>query len=551
MGAAEAKLKRARGLAKTPADKKRVAQHARELEWTRICQDPWYFISNFCWTLDEHDTANPYKKLPNKEYVRLSVEVWFENERLLVPKSRQIMISWMMVLCHLWLGITRRGQLIFFQSKKEEDADKLIDRAWGVYQRLPEWVRKRVPAVHSKCNLKFPGIDSKIQGIPEGEDQIRSNTASAIFSDESAFQPEFLSAFAAAMPAVEGGGRFTAASSAKLSPFFELCEEDVKPGTFKELVKGWEKRPKWCHETGGMHFWKNEMDWGVLEIHYSADPDKDEAWAQQAAKKQAGGIEGEKWQGEMEIDVMAKAGRRVLPQFSRATHVINSFTIPEEWPRFRGIDPGYNNPCAVVWVAQDGDGTFYVYDLFYEREHTVEKVASAVKARTGRQRFEFTKIGHDANARSQTNEGKTISEQYADHGIFTDISYVKNEDAVPYMSDLFTVRENGEPQVKVFDTTNIQPLIWELERWRFPDLTEQQKLTQNEKEKPLSKDDHAIHALRNVICNVGEDYIRQHGLKDPMEDLKVQSLSQQMRQKVIRGPNSGPDLNFYWEDDAL
>lgn len=542
-------MKRARELAKTPGDRREVARLAREVEWARICEDPLYFIEEHCFTLDEHDALEPYKRVPRKAYIHEAMRVWQEESRLLIPKSRQVMISWMMVLCHLWLGMTKRGQLIFFQSKKEEDADKLVDRAWGVYQRLPEWMRKRVPAVHSKCNLKFPGNDSRIQGIPEGMDQIRSNTASAIFSDESAFQPEFGSAFAAAQPAVEGGGRFTAASSSKVGEFWDLTESEVVPGSYDQLLPGWEgERPKWLDARGGgMSRWRTKMDWAVLDIHYSADPDKDLAWAKSASRKYRGGPEGSDWQAEMEKNPMARAGARVFPEFSRATNVIPSFTIPDEWPRFRGIDPGYNNPCAVVWVAQDGDGTFFIYDVYYERGKTVAEVASVMKGRTGRVRFQFTKIGHDANAQTQAGKGKTLVEQFSDEGIFPEVSYVKTQDAVTVMADLIQQQENGEPRLKVMDTANCQPLIRELERYRYPELTEQQKLSQAEKEIPIKKDDHAIDALKHVLCAVGDDYLHVHGIVDPLEDVKVRTISQRARSRVFVGKGGDSGQDIYWD----
>lgn len=38
-------------------------------------------------------------------------------------------------------------------------------------------------------------------------------------------------------------------------------------------------------------------------------------------------------------------------EFSRAKHVIEPFELPSWWRRFRSIDWGYNDPCAVLWHA--------------------------------------------------------------------------------------------------------------------------------------------------------------------------------------------------------
>ena len=41
-------------------------------------------------------------------------------------------------------------------------------------------------------------------------------------------------------------------------------------------------------------------------------------------------------------------------EFSRGRHVCDPFPIPDWWRRFRSIDWGYNDPCAVLWHGVDG-----------------------------------------------------------------------------------------------------------------------------------------------------------------------------------------------------
>ena len=79
------------------------------------------------------------------------------------------------------------------------------------------------PRCASYSQLLFPN-GSKIWGIPEGGDIIRSNTPSLVFSDEAAFQPEFDKAYTAALPAIKGGGQLVAISSAEPGAFGTLVE---------------------------------------------------------------------------------------------------------------------------------------------------------------------------------------------------------------------------------------------------------------------------------------------------------------------------------------
>jgi hypothetical protein len=184
----------------------------------RIKEDPWFFMVNFCWTLDTHDPESPIKKFPNKGYLEKSTEVWFNNKILYIPKSRQMMISWLMVGLHYWLAAYHQAQNVFFQSKKEDDADLLLDRAWFIHCHVPEFLR--VPCKRSYCNMAFKDIHSRIQAVSQSSDAVRSQTASAILSDETAFQPYARDSYSAAKPTIDGGGRYTAISTPNGKEYF-------------------------------------------------------------------------------------------------------------------------------------------------------------------------------------------------------------------------------------------------------------------------------------------------------------------------------------------
>lgn len=184
----------------------------------RIKVDPWFFMINFVWTLDTHDPDTPIKHFPNKKYLENAAEIWLNNKLLYVPKSRQMLISWLMVGLHYWLAAYHQAQNVFFQSKKEDDADLLLDRAWFIHNRVPEFLR--VPAKRSYCNLKFKDINSRIQAVSQSSDAVRSQTASAILSDETAFQPYARDSFSAAKPTIDGGGRYTSISTPNGKEYF-------------------------------------------------------------------------------------------------------------------------------------------------------------------------------------------------------------------------------------------------------------------------------------------------------------------------------------------
>lgn len=54
----------------------------------------------------------------------------------------------------------------------------------------------------------------------------------------------------------------------------------------------------------------------------------------------------------------------VHPEFSRETHVVESFDIPHDWPRWGAMDFGVKHPTVHLWIARAKDGQFHAF-----REH--------------------------------------------------------------------------------------------------------------------------------------------------------------------------------------
>lgn len=229
------------------------------MDFERCRRDPHHFIFEQVRTKDEHDSDDPVKRFPRHVYLEALLDCLLLAGRLIyspqahkaieaglsdlyltglqssgilmVEKSRQVMATWLCCAYLLWRAKFRDHQLILVQSKKEEDAANLVfnGEAWVsrisfMETNLPHHLRTvQFPRGASYAQLRFPN-GSRIWGIPEGGDIIRSNTASVIFSDEAAFQPEFGNAFTAALPAIKGGGSYVAISSAEPGAFAELVE---------------------------------------------------------------------------------------------------------------------------------------------------------------------------------------------------------------------------------------------------------------------------------------------------------------------------------------
>jgi hypothetical protein len=224
-------------------NKLKDSQELQDLEWWQCHDNPYYFLTNWAFTLDTHDEENPIKTFPDKEYLKVLVDIWLKERLLLVPKSRQMQMSWLFTSLYLWEVQFHHGKLVFFQSKRGEDADDLVKRAKFVYDKEPKFLKRYYEdgrfhnllvnpqhnGKHTEGKMLFPQIHSEIRGIPEGGDIIRMHTASGILADEMGFQPEAESAFTAARPTISSKGRFTGVSTAEDNTFFEkMVFDDIE-----------------------------------------------------------------------------------------------------------------------------------------------------------------------------------------------------------------------------------------------------------------------------------------------------------------------------------
>lgn len=194
-------------------------------------QDRWFFCRNLVRTQDEHDEAKPFKVFPELDYLKLLVAKWGEvarapsNRVLFIHKSRQVMASHTANAMMLWSALFERGRTMGWQSKKAEDANWMLRRIHGCYERLPQDIRKRHPCEAKEGELRFPDRGNVIMGIPEGPEKPRQFTWSLFVSDEMAFQERARETYVAVQPAIRGGGMYVGISSAAPGFFIRFVED--------------------------------------------------------------------------------------------------------------------------------------------------------------------------------------------------------------------------------------------------------------------------------------------------------------------------------------
>lgn len=213
-----------------PQEEKAMLSVRMASEEEKKCEnDLLYFLKNYVKTIDEHDTVDPIKPLPmEKQYLQDMASLLLSEKLLLIEKSRQMLITWILCAYALWIAQFHEGRRVAIQSKKEADANAILDRCKFIYKQEPDFLKIKHKANEQMayCKFEFGKQNSIITAIPQGSEQLRQYTFSLIVSDEMAFQEKNEEAYIAAMPTIKGGGQFIGASSPNFKEFFYRLSKD-------------------------------------------------------------------------------------------------------------------------------------------------------------------------------------------------------------------------------------------------------------------------------------------------------------------------------------
>ncbi len=339
--------------------------------WQYAKCNPVYFIDNFVWTFNPHNFP-PRQKLLIKPYQQFIIESWVKEPFLLIDKPRQMLITWIIVALFVWDCIFHEGRFTIFQSRKQDDAGSiklpltLLSRAKFIVDNLPARIRPTYDICQEPPSMVFPITQSTIFCVSMTADSPRQYTITGIFSDEMAFQEDAAKAYAAVLPALQGGGRFIGVSSANGKSFFyKLCHESGEKLDYRTPMRG-------------VNVWRNEKNKiFVIDLHYYADLEKDsEKWVEKTKQ----GYLNEMWLQEILKSTTVYSGQRIFNAFDRTKHVQKLKYMPDT-PLLRGWDPSFRRQ-AVVFTQIDSHGRLMVLKSILAKEMPIQEFAELVIEKT-------------------------------------------------------------------------------------------------------------------------------------------------------------------------
>jgi len=351
--------------------------HSEYLErFKAVRSDPWVFATKMVRTKDEVDRKNPIKPFPsNLAYQKLYMRLWQKYPKIVVPKSRRMMMSWTNIVLYLWDTMFNVGRQQAFVSKKEDDSHELLERARFILDNMDtEFLPKElIPKWQFKFGeLSFPELQSRILGFPSGADQLRQFTFSGMLFDEAAFWDNAEQAYSASVPTIEGGGRMTLISSPAPGFFKRIVFDELQDGETSEKLE----LPCGRFPMEGVEVWQNSKNkFIVYQLHYSADPKKQNPeWLDAIKSSMTVG----KFRQEYDLQWDTFVGKPVYPDFSDKLHTTKDRVLPEiGLPLILGIDQGLH--AAVVICQMQGQKFVVMDEIRAENmgaERFIEKVTN-------------------------------------------------------------------------------------------------------------------------------------------------------------------------------
>ena len=177
----------------------------------RCARDGMYFL-RFVKTRDEADPDAPEKPFPLYEpYIEPIWRALEQHQRVIVAKSRQMLMSWILCAFCCWWARFKPNQAVYWQTQRDSDAHSMIampiqgvagymGRCQFIEAHLPSFLWVPFRATEGRLSYSHGSI---IQALPGGADQIRSKVPSLLVEDEFAFQLEQSGVWTAVVPLIQ------------------------------------------------------------------------------------------------------------------------------------------------------------------------------------------------------------------------------------------------------------------------------------------------------------------------------------------------------------
>lgn len=166
---------------------------ARGLADLRAVEDVGYFANEHCYTLRSEREGPEIERFPfyRYEFLHPFVHSFVERDNALWEKSRQMLATWMVMICFLWSILFEQNRTYVVISEKAEfvdDDDHTHNSALGkvhhLVRYLPSWMTTHLTL--KKMSIHNSRTNSTIKGETSNENAGRSGSWAGALFDEMA-----------------------------------------------------------------------------------------------------------------------------------------------------------------------------------------------------------------------------------------------------------------------------------------------------------------------------------------------------------------------------
>jgi hypothetical protein len=402
-----------------------AAQVSPELQQflLELCRrDIHFWFRHFAWTFDPRlsQPHQPFVLFPYQEETVQVLAACIDNgEDLLIEKSRDMGVSWLILLVFQYYWLFREGSNFHLGSRKQESVDRkgdistLFEKLRYNLDWLPAWMKPSgwQPATHDNLlRLINPANGNVITGESSNDNFARGGRYKAVLFDEFPFWPGQEAAYASA-------GQSSPCRIVVGTPY-------GKNNRFADLRFGGQVK--------------------TLSIHWSLHPHKDETWYEAQKSR----MSEDEIARELDINYHLSVKNRVFRNFTE-THKRNLSYIPGRRV-IRSWDFGYHCP-ACLFMQLDSDDCLLVLHEEVGHEDLLTDFAARVLAK-GAQLFPeacFEDICDPAGAQRSDKSAHTSIEILNSLGIYPYYGRSNIQDGIELIRIKLSARIGEKPGLMV------------------------------------------------------------------------------------------------------
>lgn len=387
-----------------------------QLIWSR--NDPFFFITNFCYTLDPKDAVNKIKLIPDWQYIENLIDDIHKNQNNLIEKTRQMLISWVSQAYNTWGLLFGEGYSALNLSRKEDLVDdrthnSLFGKIRFIYDRLPEWMIKeqfgrlmRSDIVIRYMRAENPKLNNTIIGESANVGAGRGGSFLKVFADEFGFVDR---------------------SESVYSSFDEACPVGKNLITTPPF-----RGKKCCFYRLRQEALKEQNNFHVVKILWKEHPQRNKKWYKEACK----GKTEDEIARELDIDWNVSVKGRIYDRWNAEQHIIK-YKYQAELPLDLDFDFGIGESPVSIGFSQDLPTGEIVY--FRDAEYsgmTVDEIIPNVNKILDEIGYEgkaqFLRCWGDPSGKARGATGRSWISEFERYGINIQFITSKRETDLEY-----------------------------------------------------------------------------------------------------------------------